>query len=189
MTANFRKSMLFLIFTVVHNARCVTDLRRWTWTGDFKCREVKTGFCRKRWTKTGSSGTLIGWKSGQTTFIPLWDRMEGAWLWTLMSRYLFTIKHETWAVVKFCNCLVTVCESCVTSVSSHAFLFWRGCSYLCYSKCPLESLLTSVVVGDTQRSPGRPLSGACFLAGSNTWPEVALVASLPPVRRKPYRKD
>ena len=56
--------------------------RRWTWTGDFKCREVKTGFCRKRWTQTGSSGTLIGWKSGQTTFIPLWDRMEGAWLWT-----------------------------------------------------------------------------------------------------------
>ncbi len=57
--------------------------RRWTWTGDFKCREVKTGFCRKRLTQTGSSGTLIGWKSGQTTFIPLWDRMEGAWLWTL----------------------------------------------------------------------------------------------------------
>ncbi len=56
--------------------------RRWTWTGDFKCREVKTGFCRKRWTQTGSSGTLIGWKSGQTTFIPLWDRMEGAWLWS-----------------------------------------------------------------------------------------------------------
>ncbi len=23
------------------------------------------------------------WKSGQTTFIPLWDRMEGSWLWTL----------------------------------------------------------------------------------------------------------
>jgi hypothetical protein len=33
--------------------------------------------------QTGSSGTLIGWKSGQTTFVPLWDRMEGAWLWTL----------------------------------------------------------------------------------------------------------
>jgi hypothetical protein len=32
--------------------------------------------------QTGSSVTLIGWKSGQTTFIPLWDRMEGAWLWT-----------------------------------------------------------------------------------------------------------
>ncbi len=32
--------------------------------------------------QTGSSGTLIGWKSGQTTFVPLWDRMEGAWLWT-----------------------------------------------------------------------------------------------------------
>jgi hypothetical protein len=33
--------------------------------------------------QTGSSGTLIGWKSGQTPFFPLWDRMEGAWLWTL----------------------------------------------------------------------------------------------------------
>ncbi len=33
--------------------------------------------------QTGSSGTLIGWKSGHTTYVPLWDRMEGAWLWTL----------------------------------------------------------------------------------------------------------
>ncbi len=32
--------------------------------------------------QTGSSETLIGWKSGQTTLVPLWDRMEGAWLWT-----------------------------------------------------------------------------------------------------------
>jgi hypothetical protein len=56
-----------------------------TWTGDFKCREVKTGFCRKRWLQTGSSGTLIGWKSGQTTYVPLWDRMEGSWLRTLYS--------------------------------------------------------------------------------------------------------
>jgi hypothetical protein len=32
--------------------------------------------------RTGSSGTLIGWKSGQTTYVPLWNRMEGAWLWT-----------------------------------------------------------------------------------------------------------
>ncbi len=39
-----------------------------TWTGDFKCWEVKTGFCRKRWMQTGFSGTLIGWKSGQTTY-------------------------------------------------------------------------------------------------------------------------
>jgi hypothetical protein len=35
--------------------------------------------------QTGSSGTLIGWKSGQTTFVPLWDRMEGAWLRTLAA--------------------------------------------------------------------------------------------------------
>ncbi len=37
-----------------------------TWTGDFKGREVKTGFCRNRSMQTGSSGTHIGWKSGQT---------------------------------------------------------------------------------------------------------------------------
>jgi hypothetical protein len=42
----------------------------------------KTGFYRNKSMQTGSSGTLIGWKSGQTTFVPLWDRMEGAWLRT-----------------------------------------------------------------------------------------------------------
>ncbi len=47
-----------------------------TWTGDFKCREEKTGFCWNISTQTGSPGTLIGWKSGQTTYVPLWDRME-----------------------------------------------------------------------------------------------------------------
>ncbi len=56
-----------------------------TQTGYFKCREVKTGFYRNKSMQTGSSGTLIGWKSGQTTFVPLWDRMEGAWLWTQRS--------------------------------------------------------------------------------------------------------
>ncbi len=36
--------------------------------------------------QTGSSETLIGWKSGKTcTYVPLWDRMEGAWLWTLLG--------------------------------------------------------------------------------------------------------
>jgi hypothetical protein len=54
-----------------------------TWTGYFKCRKVKTGFCRNRSMQSTSSGTLIRWKSGQTTFVPLWDRMEGAWLRTL----------------------------------------------------------------------------------------------------------
>jgi hypothetical protein len=28
--------------------------------------------------QTASFWTLIGWKSDQTTFVPLWDRMEGA---------------------------------------------------------------------------------------------------------------
>ncbi len=56
-----------------------------TWKGDLKCRDVKIGFCRMRWMQTGSSETLIGWKSGKTTYVPQWDRTEGAWLWTLRS--------------------------------------------------------------------------------------------------------
>jgi hypothetical protein len=27
--------------------------------------------------QTGSSDTLIGWKSGKTAYVPLWDRMNG----------------------------------------------------------------------------------------------------------------
>ncbi len=34
--------------------------------------------------QTGSSEALIGWKSGKTACVSLWDRVEGAWLWTLL---------------------------------------------------------------------------------------------------------
>jgi hypothetical protein len=50
--------------------------------GDLKYRKVKTGFCRKRPTQTGSSGTFIGKISGKATYVSLWDRIEVAWLWT-----------------------------------------------------------------------------------------------------------
>ena len=53
------------------------------WTGDIKCREVKTWFCWKREMQTGSFETPIGWKSRRkNTYVLLWDWMEGAWLWT-----------------------------------------------------------------------------------------------------------
>ncbi len=71
----------------MYEGKC-SALRRWTWTGDFKCREVKTGFYRNRSMQTGSSGTLIGWISGQTSFVPLWDWMEGAWLRTLFCELM-----------------------------------------------------------------------------------------------------
>ncbi len=35
--------------------------------------------------QTGSSEALICWKSRKTTYVPIWDRMEGAWLWTLYN--------------------------------------------------------------------------------------------------------
>ncbi len=43
--------------------------------------------------QTGSSGTLIGWKSGQTTFVPLWDRMEGAWLRTQVWNRVSSVRR------------------------------------------------------------------------------------------------
>jgi hypothetical protein len=86
-----------------------------TRTADFKCREVKTGFCRKSSMQTGSSGTLIGWKSGQTTYFPLWDRMEGSWLWTLMSIFFalepvlqLGVLSDQWPTQKFFSQLLLV---------------------------------------------------------------------------------
>ena len=49
----------------------------------FQMQRGKNWICRNRSMQSSSSGTLIRWKSGQTTFVPLWDRMEGAWLRTL----------------------------------------------------------------------------------------------------------
>jgi hypothetical protein len=45
--------------------------------------------------QTGSSGTLIGWKSGLTTYVPLRDRMEGAWLWTQLQIKLIKLIEKT----------------------------------------------------------------------------------------------
>jgi hypothetical protein len=52
--------------------------------GRFQMQGGKNWFLPKEMNANRSFGNLIGWKSGQTTFIPLWDRMEGAWLWTLV---------------------------------------------------------------------------------------------------------
>ncbi len=62
--------------------RRLTVLRRHDMNGSSQMREVKTGFYLQRSMQIGSSETLIGWKLRITTFFPLWDRMEGAWLWT-----------------------------------------------------------------------------------------------------------
>ncbi len=47
---------------------------------------------RRMQLQTGSSEILIGWKSGLTTFVRLWDRMEGAWLWTQKKKSLRNVK-------------------------------------------------------------------------------------------------
>ncbi len=44
--------------------------------------------------KPRSSETLTGFKSKKTTYVPLWDRMEGAWLWTLGSSNVTNLGSE-----------------------------------------------------------------------------------------------
>jgi hypothetical protein len=36
---------------------------------------------------------IIGWKSGKTTDVPLWDLMEGAWLWTLYMENMYVVSQ------------------------------------------------------------------------------------------------
>jgi hypothetical protein len=69
-----------------------------TWTGDFKCREVKTGFCRNRSMQTASSETLIGWKSGQTTYVPLWYRIGGSVAMDSVQNTIFLTVRYTFSL-------------------------------------------------------------------------------------------
>jgi hypothetical protein len=42
------------------------------------CTTESAAHSPQRQMQTGSSETLTGWKFGETTYVPLWDRMEGA---------------------------------------------------------------------------------------------------------------
>ncbi len=55
--------------------------------------------------ETGSAETLIGWKSGKTIYVPLWDRMEGLCGYGLF----FQVFAELWYPAnKICIPLVLV---------------------------------------------------------------------------------
>ncbi len=117
-TITFFLSRLLPLLLILTRIYCTLYRGGTTWTRDFKCREVKTGFCRKKSIQTGSSETLIGWKSGQTTYFPLWDKMEGAWLWTqctfICSQY-FSHPH-------LCDQLLWINDYSCT----HVFLLWES---------------------------------------------------------------
>jgi hypothetical protein len=53
----------------------------------FQMQGGKNWIFPKEMNATGSTGTLIGRKSCQITFVPLCDRMEGARLWTPFMSY------------------------------------------------------------------------------------------------------
>ncbi len=65
----------------VTNAQLLPIQRRYDMNGRFQMQGGKNWILQ-----TGFSGTLIGWKAGQSTFVPLWDRMEGAWLWKVAQK-------------------------------------------------------------------------------------------------------
>jgi hypothetical protein len=63
----------------------LTSLRQYDMNGRSHMQGGKNWILPIESLQTGSSQTLIGWKFGKTTCVPLWDRMEGAWLWTLVG--------------------------------------------------------------------------------------------------------
>jgi hypothetical protein len=86
--------------------------------------------------QTGSSETLIGWKSGKTTYVPLWDRMEGTRLWTLMnsntgrSKLNFAERDE-------CKPVFLGLSLAGNMVKPFIFLYgneWRELGYGCFAK-------------------------------------------------------
>jgi hypothetical protein len=44
---------------------------------------------------------LIGWKSGQTTLVPQWDRMEKAWKWALGAQPKRRLYIRIWSKADF----------------------------------------------------------------------------------------
>ncbi len=71
--------------------------RRYDMNGRFQMQGGKTVFCRKRWMQSGSSGTLIGLEIWSNHFCPsIWDRMEGAWLWTQTLPPFGPIEGHNW---------------------------------------------------------------------------------------------
>ncbi len=74
------------MYSTVHAGKSTEAVRH---EREIQMQWGKTGFCR--FCTNNSSETLISWKSGKNTYIPLWDRMEGAWLWTLEDK----VRKET----------------------------------------------------------------------------------------------
>jgi hypothetical protein len=60
----------------------ICSQRRYDMNGTFQMQGGESLILPKLINATGFSETLIGLKSGKITYVPLWDRMEGAWLWT-----------------------------------------------------------------------------------------------------------
>jgi hypothetical protein len=62
-------------------------VRRYDMNGISQMQGGKNRILLKELNANRSFETLIGWnwKSGKTTYVRLWDRMEGAWLWTYLS--------------------------------------------------------------------------------------------------------
>jgi hypothetical protein len=92
-----------------------------TWTGDLKCREVKTCFCRRRSMHTGSSETLIGWKSGKTTSLYGIECVAmDSGVYAILQRLFFSLDIGHYPLnssEKTCCMIVFTYNVCMTSQS------------------------------------------------------------------------
>jgi hypothetical protein len=71
--------------------------RRYDMNGRFQMQRGKNWIIPKEMNANGSSGTLIGWKSGQTTYFPLRDRMKGSW--ATIRGYGLRIRNHAFAAL------------------------------------------------------------------------------------------
>ncbi len=85
---------------------------------------------------TGSSETLIGWKSGKNTFVTLWDRMEGAWLWTLSH----LLDSEFYCLLLFLHDMFRKGNPCVLVRELHLYRY----------RSPLPPIHACTVAGSIQ---------------------------------------
>jgi hypothetical protein len=69
--------------------------------------------------QTGSSETLFSWKSGQTTYVPLWDRIDGAWP-SMNSRFSSKYTQIRKRICFLSNFLCLMAPFCVQSSKVHA---------------------------------------------------------------------
>ncbi len=79
--------------------------RRYDMNGRSQLKGGKNWILLKELNTNHSSETLIGWKFGKTTYVPLCDRKEGAWLYNRLWMRRNTVERDYLMKCHHCYCL------------------------------------------------------------------------------------